>query len=193
MIRRVYAYEKIPAGPGVFLAGPTPRTSQVRSWRPDAINLAGRLWCWPEPLNVLIPEPHDGRWSDDYDAQASWEQEALDGAIGTHDSRAAGAVAFWVPRDLSVLPGFTTNIEIGWYFNEDRWLRASGRPGRVVFGSPTDCPSPEKNRNAEWRAHRFGIPIRRTLPDTIRVALDMAAGTHNPTHNSLEGNPSPCP
>jgi hypothetical protein len=75
----------------VFLAGPTPRSADVSSWRPAAIGEITAQWPGPAPLAVFIPETMDGqRWAY-YDNQAVWEIDAR---------AAASAILFWIPRDL---------------------------------------------------------------------------------------------
>lgn len=153
-VAAVYAYEPIPAGPSVFLAGPTPRSTDVASWRPDAIRHLDKAWTRPESLTVLVPEPRDGKWAADYEDQVGWETAGLD---------RASATLFWVPRDVRTMPGFTTNVEFGLY----------ARSGRVVLGVPDDCPNPERNRYLIWVAHRYGVPVRATLEATAEAALGM--------------------
>src|SRR5262245_51412455 len=89
----VYAGQPLPS-PGtasVFLAGPTPRSADVPSWRPAAIREIAAQWQREATLAVCIPEPADGqRWAY-YDNQATWETDAR---------AAAGAILFWIPRDL---------------------------------------------------------------------------------------------
>ncbi len=180
MITVAYAYESIPFGPAVFLAGPTPRAANVRSWRPDALQLIDTMWSSTDPLTVLVPEPRDGRWSSHYDDQVEWEVDGLEHAI-----RGGGAIAFWVPRNLA-MPGFTTNVEFGFYVSEDRRRRSTGATGRVVLGfpkdctDPTPCPDPTKcpnvgrNRYLNWLAGRHDVPVHHTLSATIYTALQMA-------------------
>lgn len=156
-LRIVWAREPLPApgGPSVFLAGPTPRAGQdVDSWRPDAIRELSTQWPDDGPkLTVLTPESRGGIRAQHYDDQVDWE----------HAARAtATVVVFWIPRDLTALPGFTTNVEYGYDV-------ASGR--RVVIGAPPACPNPERNRYLIHLAHLHHIPVRETLPDTITAAL----------------------
>lgn len=150
----VWAREPIPAGPSVFLAGPTPRTGTVGSWRPDAIAALDRAWAGPGLLTVLTPESRGGRRAAEYHDQVDWEVTGLD---------AATAILFWIPRDVRTLPGFTTNVEFGLYV----------RSGRVVLGCPADCPSPERNRYPIWTAHRYGVAVHQTLPAAVDGALAL--------------------
>src|SRR4051794_22004305 len=81
--------------PSLFLAGPTPRSSAVASWRPAALALLGELGF---AGTVLVPERHDGSARFDYHDQVEWEFAGLE---------ACSVIAFWVPRDPQTLPGFT--------------------------------------------------------------------------------------
>jgi len=118
MIKFVYAGEEPPGewDGSIFLAGPTPRSADVASWRPDAIaeierqNTVGLLV-------VFVPEARDGTRYPAYDDQIAWEERWLD---------AADTILFWIPRDMSRLPGLTTNVEFGRYESS----------GRVVLGAP---------------------------------------------------------
>ncbi|UGQ09717.1 NUDIX hydrolase [Yinghuangia sp. ASG 101] len=148
----VYAGERPPESwdASVFLAGPTPRSADVASWRPAALDLVHGLWSGAGALVVFVPEPRDGsRWGD-YEDQRLWELRWL---------RVADQVVFWVPRDLATLPGLTTNDEWG-------WLKDSGR---AVFGSPEDAA---KVRYQREYAADHGVPLADTLADTLRVALE---------------------
>ena len=94
----IYAREEIPRvfSKSIFLAGPSPRSKDVKSWRPEALK---ELKSLGYDGVVFIPESRDGSYFD-YDEQIMWEHDA----IGSSD-----CVLFWIPRDLEVLPGFTTN------------------------------------------------------------------------------------
>jgi hypothetical protein len=153
-INVVWAREPIPAGPSVFLAGPTPRAATVASWRPDAITAIKAAWTGAGPLSVLTPESRGGRRAAEYHDQVDWEAAGLDTAT---------AILFWIPRDVATLPGFTTNVEFGLYV----------RSGRVVLGCPLDCPNPERNRYLIWVAQRYGAPVYHSLPAAVGAALTI--------------------
>lgn len=152
----VWAREPIPAGPSVFLAGPTPRADSVPSWRPDAIAALDAAWAGATTLTALTPESRGGKRAAEYHDQVEWEAAALD---------AASAILFWIPRDIATLPGFTTNVEFGLYV----------RSGRVVLGCPADCPNPERNRYLIWTAKRYGAPVFESLTASVSGALELAA------------------
>jgi len=123
----IYAPEPvILLGHSIFLAGPTPRSREVESWRPYALELL-------EKLNfkgtALVPEHRNwDRPSFDYMNQVEWEWEGLENC---------NKIVFWVPRELKTMPAFTTNVEFGSYV----------RSGRAVYGRPDNCP---KNSYLDW-------------------------------------------
>lgn len=164
----VYTQESIPlSGPSVFLAGPTPRSRDVASWRPDAVAEIRRQWTGPGPLTVFLPEPRSGLWQHDYDDQFIWELAAR---------AAATALLYWIPRDLRTLPGFTTNVEFG----------ADATSGRAVLGAPPNCPDARRNRYLIHLAHHHGVPVHEDLPTTVTTALHLTqphppARHRNPT------------
>ncbi|MFO0625219.1 MAG: nucleoside 2-deoxyribosyltransferase domain-containing protein [Polyangiales bacterium] len=145
----IYAHTALPTRclASIFLAGPTPRAAPTPSWRPEALAL---LRARGFEGTVFVPEPEDGRFRDDYDAQVAWETAAL---------ARADCVLFWVPRDLDAMPAFTTNDEWG-------HLKDSGR---VVFGAP---PEAAKVRYQRWWAEHLGVAACDTLAATVDAALD---------------------
>jgi hypothetical protein len=153
----VYAQQPAPStwDASVFLAGPTPRSAAVASWRPGAVDLLPELWSarGGGRLVVFVPETAAGGFDGGWDAQVDWEDRYLN---------ACDVIAFWVPRHLVTLPGFTTNVEWG------RWEAS----GKVVLGAPPGAP---KTRYLFHYAHRHGVPTAHTLPDTMAAALDLVA------------------
>jgi hypothetical protein len=153
----IFALQPLPpGGPSVFLAGPTPRADKpVPSWRPAALEILGRLGFGGA---VFVPEAADWGAHDNYDAQIDWEWAALD---------AASAIVFWIPRDLSVMPAFTTNVEFGLYATS----------GKVVLGFPPQSP---KNRYLERLAGRAdcGIAVFHDLTRTLAAGIGLAEALH---------------
>jgi hypothetical protein len=148
----IYAREALPTKMirSIFLAGPTPRTQDVESWRTEALRILAELGY---DGHVFVPEPADGVWAKDYDGQIEWEEAAL---------HQADCILFWLPRDLEKLPGFTTNDEWG-YWKES---------GKVVFGAPEDAA---KVRYQEHYAKKYHTPMATTLQDTVKAAMAMVA------------------
>lgn len=166
-INVVWAREPIPAGPSVFLAGPTPRSDSVPSWRPDVVAALEAAWAGTQPLTVLTPESRGGKRAAEYHDQVEWEAAGLD---------SASAILFWIPRDISTLPGFTTNVEFGLHV----------RSGKVVLGCPVDCPNPERNRYLIWTAQRYGAPVFDTVSATVDGALALIRMAAAPKPTELD-------
>ena len=143
----IYARESIPKDiftKSIFLAGPTPRSGKVKSWRLDALGILKKLnfdGC------VFVPEP----FGKNYQEQINWEWLALE---------KADCILFWIPRNLDTLPGFTTNIEFGFYASS----------GKAVVGMP---PEAVKTKYISAMCERFSIPNSSTLQETIHSALTM--------------------
>jgi len=101
---------------GIFLAGPTPRSQNVKSWRPEALEIL-------EDLDyggiVWIPEYSERPKNFNYIRQVEWEKWGL---------TSCSKVVFWVPRDIVDMPAFTTNIEFGRYVEKSIY----GRPNDAV-------------------------------------------------------------
>jgi hypothetical protein len=139
--------------PSLFLAGPSPRSPEVRSWRPRAVEILHALGFQG---TVLVPERKDETARFDYLDQVEWEFAALE---------ACSVIVFWVPRDLATLPGFTTNVEFGRYVGS----------GRAVYGRPEAAP---QTRYLDWLYRKLtGRPPEATLEGTLRAALASLPGT----------------
>lgn len=131
----------------LFLAGPTPRSADVASWRPGALCAIRERWRGPGALVVFVPEPRDGVWPE-YEHQRTWELYWGD---------RVDEVLFWIPRGPA-LPGLTTNDEFG------RWKDT----GRAVLGTPHDAESVRYQR--DYAADRH-IPVAATLDGVVGLAL----------------------
>ena len=150
----VYSRQPLPdvIEKSIFLAGPTPRSADFPSWRPEALKILEELGY---DGTIFVPEEGDGGALEEYDKdhQIAWETEMLG---------LADCVVFWVPRDLKDMPAFTTNIEWG------IWMRS----GKVVFGAPKGSP---KMNYFNWTARKYGIPSRLTLRETLAYAVEAVA------------------
>ena len=151
----IYTHEEPPQSysKSIFLAGPTPRTKEVKSWRPEALRL---LEAKGYDGVVFVPEERDGNFDKfevnyDYEKTPAWEHKMMD---------MADIILFWIPRDLETLPALTTNVEFG--------LQA--HLGKIIFGAPVEAP---KNRYLQFVAKKFAIyPGYPTLNETINASLE---------------------
>ncbi|MFO0798296.1 MAG: nucleoside 2-deoxyribosyltransferase domain-containing protein [Gemmataceae bacterium] len=144
----VYAGQPLPtAGPSIFLAGPTPRSKEVSSWRPMALDLLGRLGF---EGGALVPERPDWAVRFEYQDQVEWEHAGLE---------SCSVVVFWVPRDMFTLAGFTTNVEFGRYVGR--------KP--CVYGRPEGAPH---TRYLDWLYTRLtGMHPQGTLHATLAASV----------------------
>jgi len=139
--------------PSLFLAGPTPRSRDVASWRPEALRLLGKMAF---AGTVFVPEePGEGGLLPNYaEEQTRWEWACLERAT---------RIVFWVPRDLRTLPGFTTNVEFGLYC----------RSGKALLGFPRGAP---KMRYLELLAGANSIPVFHELSALLEAAASLLNG-----------------
>lgn len=134
--------------PSLFLAGPTPRSKEVPSWRPIAVEFL-------EMLNykgqVLVPERSiKNGVKFDYTDQVEWEHYGLENAT---------KIVFWIPRDLKTMPALTTNVEFGRYVSS----------GRSLYGRPDDA---EKCRYLDWLYQKYNRhPVFNSLRQLLVHAL----------------------
>jgi hypothetical protein len=149
----VYAGEELPKSfkKSIFLAGPTPRSEEIKSWRLDAVKILEKLGY---DGVVFIPEPRNGEKFPEYDEQYDWECKMMD---------LSDCITFWIPRKLRSdfeNIALTTNIEWGKYW----------RSGRIVIGFPKDA---EKMRYIEKMLPEENIQKNDTLEDTIKCTLNF--------------------
>lgn len=158
----------------IFLAGPTPRSRDVESWRPAAIEYLNSIEC---DCDVFVPETEDNNYNNlsqsEYESNVNWELEHLDKAT---------VIVFWVPRDLKDMPALTTNVEFGYHL----------KTGRVVYGRP---PESVKNRYLDYLyKQQYGKEPCETLEDTLAQAIKMfgeqkiyfTSDTHFGSNRTLE-------
>lgn len=100
----------------LFLIGPTPRSPDVSSWRPEALDILSRL-----KFNgyVFVPEWSNYNVSMTAKERCEWERHGL-----TYCRR----LVCWVPREKQHMPAFTTNVEFGFYLGR--------RPKDFYYGRP---------------------------------------------------------
>ncbi len=158
-IHKYFAGEPLPKGAdhSIFLAGPTPRGPEPKSWRGEALMLlqhGGNILKEGFPGTVFVPEPEEGptgKWPSPFD-QMVWEHRALE---------MASCIAFWVPRNMRNMPGLTTNVEFGLF----------AQSNKIVLGYPDHA---EHISYLQFCAGRFGISIWDTLEETLYAATVMA-------------------
>ncbi|RYF08873.1 MAG: hypothetical protein EOO77_24850 [Oxalobacteraceae bacterium] len=149
----VYALQ--PLQKSIMLLGPTPRHDHVPTWRPEALQILERIGF---DGTVFVPEASDWAKHDLYDAQVSWEWEALEQAT---------VRAFWIPRNIAEMPGFTSNVEFG---------MSAHSGGRTVLGAPSDAP---KMGYLYAMAERYHIPVYSSLQTTLEAAVILADAFYN--------------
>ena len=133
----------------IFLAGPTPRSAKVESWRPEFIEEL--QYSRSEKINnatIFVPEQNKDKWQDEYIDQVEWEWNHL---------MAADIVVFWVPRELETMPAFTTNIEFGLMIGLDK---------KIVVGWPLYTP---KMGYYEWHLKRTNRKFHHTIGEMIDI------------------------
>lgn len=154
----VYAQSDLPESfsKSIFLAGPTPRSEGIQSWRHEALAIL-------EALNydgvVFVPEnpPGGGAFDDwgksqqDYKDVVKWEKDALN---------MSDCIVFWVPRNMESMPALTTNDEWGYYKTS----------GKVVFGAP---PKAAKVRYQKYWADKLDVPVADSLVQTLQNAIEL--------------------
>ena len=101
----------------IFLAGPTPRSKEIESWRPTAIQFLEELGYTGQ---VIIPERQVSAEHIDYDDQVEWELYGLEHCRN---------IVFWVPRKMPEMPALTTNVEFGLFV----------KSGKVFYGRPDNA------------------------------------------------------
>lgn len=149
----VYAGEDLPESykKSLYLAGPTPRSKEVESWRLEALEILDKL---NYDGVVFVPEARDGKEFPEYDHQFEWENKMMD---------LSDCILFWVNRELRAdfeNIALTTNVEWGKYY----------KSGRVVIGFPKEAP---KTKYLEQQAKSLQLNINYSLENTIKEALDM--------------------
>ena len=144
----------------IFLAGPTPRSSNIKSWRPDAIKYFESIG-----YNgiIFVPEDKNQVYNMDYNDQIKWEEKCLN---------EADCILFWIPRSQE-LPGFTTNIEWGTWCNS----------GKVVIGFPKEAPN---TRYLSYYAKKYNVPLAHNLFETINLAINNITETFDSLYDEAK-------
>lgn len=132
----------------IFLAGPTPRSESVKSWRPEALEILEGMGY---DGVVFTPEFRDEKQGIGYAERTEWEERCLS---------MSDCILFWIPRNMETMPALTTNSEWGMWCDS----------GKVVFGAPKEADSISYQK---YYAEKFFVPASSTLEDTIKSAIDM--------------------
>ena len=135
----------------IFIAGPTPRDGNVKSWRTIACEKLNELGF---DGVVYVPEYSTWKPKADYVDQAMWEREGLTNAT---------VIVFWIPRQLPDMPAFTTNVEFGY------WLHTN----KVLYGRPDNA---EKIKYLDWlyKLDYNKEPIN-NLEDLLKEAINKTS------------------
>lgn len=138
----------------IFLAGPTSRSSEVKSWRPEAIQILKDLGF---DGDIFCPELRTGKFGSlvyekfNHAEITEWELEHLD---------RSSIILFWIPRELTKMPAFTTNVEFGYHL----------KTGKVIYGRPDGCPN---NEYLDYLYEReYKQKPAKSLEETIHRCLD---------------------
>ncbi len=133
------------------MAGPTPRSLEVETWRKEAIRILNELGF---DGIVYVPELEVDNRTFNYDNQVWWEREALYNA---------NVIIFWIPRSAQ-LPAFTTNVEYGY------WIAKNSN--KCLYGRSDDS---EKNRYLDWlyQTETGKKPIN-NLEELLKDAIKLA-------------------
>lgn len=153
-MRVVYVGQEFPTSftKAIMLVGPTPRSPEVPSWRPEAVRILEKIGY---DGVVFVPEREDTTWRHSYDDQIETEERML---------HMADCIVCWIPRDMATMPALTTNDEYGcWKYS-----------GKVVFGAPRTATSV---RYQQYYAQKLHIPAHDTLEATLAGAVErLGAG-----------------
>ena len=159
----------------IFLAGPTPRSPEVKSWRPEFID---KLVEQGYDDTVFVPEDRDTfgcgiNGPDEWLKQVEWEDDMLN---------ASTIIAFWIPRDLETLPGFTTNTEFGRFIKKtSTFLTPKGdfpvyayTTSAIVYGRPPNAP---KTGYLDWLYEKeTGLIPFESMDDMVDFCVDLLRG-----------------
>lgn len=145
----IYAGEPLPAKmrKAVFLAGPSPRDEETKSWRPEALKLLEEAGF---DGYVFVPEARDGA-RPDFIPQMQWELDAMN---------SSDVIIFWIARDMAKMPALTTNNEFGIWSILD--------PARVYLGAPPEAP----HTSYQFKfAEKHNIPSFRDLSKLVQAVV----------------------
>lgn len=150
-MKLIYSNQKYEeSNKSIFLAGPTPRSGDVQSWRKEAINYFEELGF---DGVLYIPEDDDKAYYSEEGVvdDMSWDQNAIE---------KASVVMFWIPRSEE-MPAFTTNVEFGYFINSSK----------MIYGRPDESI---KNEYLDWLYERnVGKKPYNNLKDLVKGSIDL--------------------
>lgn len=143
----------------IFLAGPTPRDKNTKSWRTEACK---KLKALGFDGVVYVPEYSTWKPKMDYIDQTMWERKALTEAT---------VIMFWIPRSLPNMPAFTTNVEFGY------WIHS----GKIIYGRPDNA---EKIKYLDWlyKEDYNKEPIN-NLEELLKESISLSNSLYNKNSN----------
>ena len=154
--------EVIKSKNSIFLASPTPRKIEIKSYRKEAIEILEKIG-----FNgvVYVPELGNNQKDFDYTNQIDWETEALNNA---------GVIVFWIPRSFPDMPAFTTNVEFGEWYKEDK----------TFYGRPNNS---RKNRylDKKYLLYTKRLPYS-SLENLLKASVDKLNGEYIDLRASTE-------
>lgn len=133
----------------IFLAGPSPRTNSD-SWRTEAIDYFKKLNFEGDIFSPSFVD--NNKDSSEYSRVVSWETKAME---------KASIILFWIPRNETTLPGYTTNIEFGEYLHS----------GKIVIGAPDGA---YKNDYLKVRCNFLNIRWHTNLESLVETAINSS-------------------
>ena len=152
-----YTEQELPSdlSNSIFLAGPTPRNIDVKSWRPDAVEMLSEL---DFSGHVVVPEWSNGLFEIDDVLQFEWDRKGLEQAT---------VIVFWVCREMETMPALTTNVEFGRY--------VTLTPDRVLYGRP-DVAASVQYLDWLYQSHTKKEPfmsLKELLSEAVQTVLTV--------------------
>jgi hypothetical protein len=125
------------------------------NWRTEALRLIKES-CDKNSLsvNVFVPLPESGSVIS-YDHQIDWEEDFI---------TRADVKLFWIPRDMEILLGLTTNFEFGEFY----------RDHNTIYGRP-DTAAKIAYLDHKFKKHRPEEKIYTTLEGLVNRAMETVA------------------
>lgn len=145
MKKEIYVLQKKKvSGYSVFLAGPSPRTNLLPSWRPHMINIIRQEGYQGD---IISPEKkkHD---FEEYDCEinTAWEYQHM---------KIADKIIFWIPREMIAMPALTSNVEFGEFLHS----------GKILLAYP---PNAQNMIYLQVKAKMNNVPVVNSMEDAAK-------------------------